>query len=133
MRAVIRCSAGLLVFGVTIAPAADAPPLQVIEVSTDATYGTTEANPIKSGGGFGDGVEREGIYLSFLRGPHGESISSSRDGSCCSFPTPNGVIGGMGLLDVYTVTISGGGTRKLYIDMYDYEAPKAPVGFTVAH
>ena len=125
-------SVALVMLGATVASAADAPPLKVTEVSTDATYGTTEANPIKSGGGLHDGVERERIYLSFLRGPHGESISSSREGSCCSFPTPNAVIGGIGLLDVYIVTIAGGETRKLYIDMYDYDAPKAPVGFTVA-
>jgi hypothetical protein len=107
------------------------PPLKITEVSTDATYGT-EPNPIRTGGAFTDGVERERAYLLLLRGPHRERVSFEREGSCCSFPTPNGLIGGSGLLDIYVVKIEDGATVKLYLDMYDYDAPKAPVGFTFA-
>ena len=124
----------LILIGLGVAAVAAAagtlPPLKITEVSTDASYGT-EPNAIKTGGGMGDGVEREHIYLDQLRGPHGERVTYERQGSCCSFETPNGILGG-GLLDIYVVKIEGGATVKLYVNMYDYEAPKAPVGFTFA-
>lgn len=118
-------------FGAASAASADRslPAITITAISTDSTYGT-EPNPIKTGGGL-DGVSREDQYLALLRGPHGEALTIKREGSCCSFKTPNGLIGGMGLLDVYVVTIGNGGpTRKLYVDMYDYDTPKAPMGFT---
>jgi hypothetical protein len=132
LRKLVPFTLILIGLGVAVASAASpVPPLKITEVSTDATYGT-EPNPIKTGGGMSDGVERERAYFSQLRGPHGERVTYERQGSCCSFPTPNALIGGMALLDIYSVKIEGGGTVKLYLNMYDYDAPKAPVGFTVA-
>jgi hypothetical protein len=39
---------------------------------------------------------------------------------------------GAGLLDIYEITYDGlDEPIKIYIDMYDYEAPLAPYGFTI--
>lgn len=100
------------------------PPITISEVAADETYGYTEGNPIKVGGG----PARERAYLSLLRGPNGEAVRYEREGSCCPFETPNGILGeGHGLLDRYSVQI--GSVAKpvtLYLNMYDYEQPKAP-------
>jgi hypothetical protein len=104
------------------------PPIKLTEVSTDATYGYTEKNPIKVGG---VSPARERQFLDLLLGPNGEAIRYERDGSCCGFETPNGIMGG-GLLDIYSVWIgSGAEPVQLYINMYDFEQPKAPKGFTI--
>lgn len=104
------------------------PPLVITEISTDESYGRTQENPIKTGGG----PEGERAYLSLLRGPNGEPTRYERRGSCCPFETPNGMLGG-GLLDRYSVWI-GDSTEpvSLYLNMYDFEQPKAPKGFTFA-
>lgn len=104
------------------------PPITINGVSDDATYGYKEANAIKVGGG----PARERAYLNLLRGPNGEPVRYSRDGSCCPFETPRGLLGG-GMLDIYSVWIGESKDPvKLYINMYDYEQPKAPKGFTYA-
>jgi hypothetical protein len=91
-------------------------------VSTDATYGYTEANPIRVGGDFLDGPARERAYLDNLRGPNGETITYERLGS---FPS------GDTILDEYRVT-GGGLDVTLYLDEYLYEPLQAPQGFTCA-
>lgn len=102
------------------------PPISISEISADESYGRVESNAIKVGGG----PSREREYLMLLRGPNGEPVRFERDGSCCGFETPNGMMGG-GLLDIYSVWIgSATDPVKLYINMYDYEQPKAPKGFT---
>ena len=117
------------VFSAGMANARDPlPPVSISEVSDDPGYGYTEQNPIKVGGG-SEGPSRERAYFQLLRGPNGESVSFERRGSCCGFETPNGLLGG-GMLDIYQVTIAGSDKPvKLYINMYDYEQPKAPKGF----
>jgi len=106
-------------------------PINLSEKSDDATYGFSEKNPINVGGvseSQGPAMERK--FLDQLAGPNGETISYKRIESCCSFETPRGFMG-KGLLDVYEVTYNGIGTpKKLYINMYDYEKPLIPVGFT---
>lgn len=89
-------------------------------VSTDKTYGYTEANPIKVGGDFLEGPARERAYLDNLLGPNGESLSYERQGSLPSGDT---------ILDVYRVT-GGGLDVKLYLDEYQFLPLQAPVGFT---
>ncbi len=102
----------------------------VTTVSTDKTYGFTQENPIKVGG-TGSGPANERKYLDALAGPNGESISYVRVGSCCSFKTPNGLMGA-GFLDRYEVTWSGQASPVyLYLNMYDKDELKAPVGFTI--
>ena len=107
------------------------PSVTIIGISTDETYGYQQSNPIKVGGVM-DGPARERAYLELLRGPNGESIRYERNGSCCGFETPNSLFGG-GMLDIYSVWIGDNPEPvKLYINMYDYEQPKAPKGFTFA-
>jgi hypothetical protein len=50
-------------------------------VATDATYGYSQTNAIKVGGGDFGGPPRETAYLDNLRGPNGERITYSRKGS----------------------------------------------------
>ena len=112
----------------SVRAADDLPPITLSEVSTDETYGYTPQNPIKVGG---VAPSRERNFLDLLRGPAGEAIRYSRDGSCCGFETPNGLMGG-GLLDIYSVWVGDKKEPvKLYINMYDFEQPKAPKGFTI--
>jgi hypothetical protein len=104
---------------------------KLTEVSDDGSYGYTEKNPIKVGGAKkSEGPLNERRFLNALQGPNGGRISYVRKGSCCTFETPNGIMGG-GLLDVYEVKYDG--LEKpivLYINMYDYGILKAPKGFT---
>jgi len=104
---------------------------KISEVSDDGSYGYKKENPIKVGGAkSSEGPLNERRFLNALLGPNGEKISYFRRGSCCSFETPNGIMGG-GLLDMYEVNYSG--LEKpivLYINMYDFGILKAPKGFT---
>jgi hypothetical protein len=91
-------------------------------ISDDETYGYTEANPIRVGGGDFDGPPRERAYLDNLRGPNGEPISYSRLKSFESGDT---------ILDSYEITVLED-TVTLYLDEYSYTEPQAPIGFTCA-
>lgn len=103
------------------------------EYATDKTYGYTQENPIMVGGA----MQRQGPinqrrFLNALAGPNGESISFERLGSCCSFHTRNGMFGNSGMLDMYEITYEGLETPiTLYINMYDSDVLKVPVGFTL--
>jgi hypothetical protein len=67
------------------------------------------------------GVYNERRFLNTLAGPNGESISYNRIGS---------VRGQSGLLDWYSITYAGlDKPISLYIDMYNAELLKIPVGF----
>lgn len=106
-------------------------PSSTVSVPTEGTetYGYQEANPIKVGGPEG-GPARERAFLSNLAGPKGEAIKFRRVGSCCPFKTPRG-FNGVGLLDKYEVFVEGEqAPRILFLNMYDYEEPKVPRGFT---
>ncbi len=107
-------------------------------ISQDSTYGYTKENPIRVGESqltnppqgalFMDarrGPSRERAYLDALRGPNGEEIAYDRSGST----------GGSGvILDAYEITCSGlDEPITLYIDMYHYVEPQAPVGFICAY
>lgn len=96
--------------------------------NTDSSYGYTKSNAIKVGG-YNDGPLNERKYLNSLSGPNGKTIWYERSGSCCQFKTKNSPFG-MGMLDAYKVTYSGkNDTITLYINMYDKDKLKAPVGF----
>lgn len=92
----------------------------------DPKYGYSQTNPIKIGGGFGDGSDRTYRYLNSLRGAGGEAVKYSRVGTCCPFKTPNSPFEGEGLLEVYEIN----GAQRLYFDWYDEEEPLIPVGLT---
>jgi len=104
------------------------------EYSTDMTYGYTESNPIMVGGAKEkEGVQNEIRFLKALAGPLGFPVIYKRLYSCCNFYSENGNIGddgiGRGLLDVYEVMHDGlNEPVKLYINMYDSDVLKVPVG-----
>jgi len=101
------------------------------QVSTDPTYGVSEKNPIQVGRKHGGSIDEE-MFLDAIRGPKGEKVRYKRLGSCCGFETPNAWVGGKALLDKYEVKYAG--LEKpiiLFLDMYDYAEPSAPMGFTV--
>ena len=100
--------------------------------TTDETYGYTAENPIMVGGGM-NGPIHERRFLDTLAGPNGERIRYSRKGSCCMFKTENALFGGeMGLLDMYEIKYRGLKTPIiLYLNMYDLDILKVPVGFTL--
>ena len=102
----------------------------IAEYSQDESYGYTQKNPIKVGN-YAEGPANERRFLDALAGPNGEKISYYRIGSCCTFKTKNSPFGG-GLLDMYNVTYEGA-TKEivLYINMYDTDILKVPVGFTL--
>lgn len=101
----------------------------VNEVSKDKTYGYTVENPIMVGGRIFSGAKNERRFLNALAGPNGEKISYYRIGSCCEFVSKNGLDNG-GLLDKYSVTYEGLKEEIiLYINMYDSDVLKIPVGF----
>ena len=94
-----------------------------------ATYGFSQSDPVKVGGPDG-GPARERRFLDQLAGPNGEAVTYTRLGSCCPFPTPRSFLG-HGLLDQYQVQIAGEPAPKiLYLNMYDYQEPLIPRGFT---
>lgn len=95
--------------------------------SQDKSYGYTPGNPVKVGG-VRDGPLNERRFLNALTGPNGERVNYSRVGSCCGFDTPNSPWGG--LLDIYSVTYKGlDSTVNIYINMYDADTLRVPVGF----
>lgn len=101
-------------------------------VSTDPAYGVTPEKPVKVGGGFSDGAKHQESYLNALRGPDGQPVTWKRLGTCCPFKTPNGIVGERGLLDRVEVTYKGLQEPViLYLNLYDRETPRAPVGFTL--
>jgi hypothetical protein len=102
------------------------------EISTDPTYGLSEKNPIEVGGAErSEGPLNERRFLNALAGPNGEEVSYYRAGSCCPVKSKNGFMG-MAMLDNYRVTWEGStDTVSIFINMYDYNVLKAPVGFTI--
>lgn len=109
------------------------PPSAGLAVSTDSEYGVTQKKPVCVGGIDKSGVRNQQSYLNALRGPQGEEIRYRRQGSCCAFRTPNGLIDNMGMLDIYELSWAGNEKPMLiYINMYDKGPLLAPVGLTIA-
>jgi hypothetical protein len=104
---------------------------RVKSIAADPGYGFSREKPIKVGLSTARDFRNEDRYLSQLRGAKGEPVSYRRVGSCCGFTTPNAIVGSNGLLDIFEVNVAGSPTKKtLYFNAYDFEEPKAPVGFT---
>jgi hypothetical protein len=89
-------------------------------VSTDADYGYSEERAVQVGGDIFNGPSRERAYLDHLRGPNGEQVSYERQGS---------TMVGEVILDAYHVT-GPGIDVMLYLDIYNFSEPQAPIGFT---
>lgn len=99
---------------------------KITQYSKDSSYGFTEKNPIMVGGN-SEGPKNERRFLNALIGPNGEKIEYYRIGSCCPFKTNNSEWGGM--LDKYNVTYTGlEESLIIYINMYDSDTLKVPVG-----
>ncbi|MBD2721221.1 MULTISPECIES: hypothetical protein [Hymenobacter] len=108
-------------------------PFVVRDVSDDETYGYSEKNPIRVGGGRSAGVRNQLRYLNALKGPQGQAVTYERKASCCPFRTRRGVVDNSALLDVYAVTWTGNPTPvTLYLNMYRGGKLLAPRGFTGA-
>lgn len=90
----------------------------VCPASEDPTYGFSEENAIRVGGGAVLGPARARAYLENLVTPAGEWAGYERQGSSTFGDT---------ILDLYSVYI-GDETFELYVDQYSYSAPLAPVG-----
>ncbi len=107
------------------------------QVSDDPTYGFTIDNPIKVGGYGKVGARNEYLYLKMLTGPKGQRLYFKRNRACCPFKTTNKHVGNFsggeqatGLLDIFEVTYPGMEKPvKLFLNGYEYERPKAPMGF----
>ena len=54
-------------------------------VSEEKSYGFSQNNPIKTGGG----PTSELMYLNALTGPNGEHVDFYRIGSCCPYSDPD--------------------------------------------
>lgn len=101
--------------------------MKLSEVSTDKKYGyePKRKTSIKVGK-----IGNAHAYLKALRGPNGEPVQFRRVSSCCQFRSRSAALG-KGLLDKYEIYYQGlEEPLFLYINGYDYEHPKAPVGFT---
>jgi hypothetical protein len=108
-------------------------PFLIQEASTDASYGFTETNPVRVGGGKEAGARNEQRYLNALLGPKGQPIEYQREGSCCAFKLDAAGVDNEGQLDVYTITWKGRKEPlKLYLNMYEEGGLAAPVGLTAA-
>lgn len=91
----------------------------ISKISDDKTYGYDSQNPIQVGGG----VRNEYYYLNMLQGPKGEELNFFRVGS---FSGPNVMVDG------YQISYQGiVDTLLIFIDMYNYNDPLAPMGLTI--
>jgi WD40 repeat protein len=100
------------------------------DASTDPSYGYSQDNPIRVGGGPDHGPWRERWFFDHLRDADGQPISYERKGSCCEEETSSNPYESTAL-DIYEV--SGPGLKdpiELYIDMYTCDRPMAPHGFS---
>ena len=79
------------------------------------------------------GPAHEYHYLSQLRTSGGAPVQFRRIGGCCPFETENSPMG-QGMLDKYEVAAPGENSEPvvLFLNMYDFDAPKAPKGFSVS-
>lgn len=106
--------------------------------SRDKEYGRTVEKPIMVGHGdtIIKGPKNEQRFLNALAGPNMERVAYKRRGSGHSFETDNsGEIGsGTGLLDIYEVAYDGlSEPIVLYLNMYDSDTLKIPVGFRMKY
>ena len=98
--------------------------IKLTDISPHKKYGYTHKKPIKTGS-----IAKERHFLNALKGPNGEKVVYLRKGSCCSFKSKAAAFG-EGMLDVYEVWYKGGKPVSLYLNGYDSEELKCPVGFT---
>jgi len=100
------------------------PNLAACQIATDPTYGLSPENPIRLGSqNLYDGIARMEAYLNTLRGPNFEEISYTRLDPMYNQADQ--------IVDPYEISYAGlSEPLTLYFDLYTYEAPMAPAGFT---
>ncbi|HAA14373.1 MAG TPA: 2-dehydro-3-deoxyphosphooctonate aldolase [Cytophagales bacterium] len=102
--------------------------------SKNPHYGYTPKAPIHVGG---YDTQDESLhvfrYLNALRGPEGEKISWTYEGSCCDYPSTRDRMG-QAFLEVYALSYPGQALTPLlvYLDTYHYDRLQAPEGLTHA-
>jgi len=98
-------------------------------VATDPAYGLTAEKPIRIGGGLAYMNARERRFVDALRGPAGEAVRW--DGSVGSGPAKRSETVGVTIVDSIPVTYAGHDQPiRIYIDVYHFDSPMAPTGFT---
>ncbi len=101
----------------------------------DISYGYSPENPIKVGKGKKGGPANERIFLELLRDAHEDPVTAIRLGSCCPFPSKNGVMG-VAMCDLYKIKYRNEKGKALeviiYLTFYEYDKPEAPTYFTLA-
>lgn len=125
----------LLLMGQALAQSTSPDAATISTTDSSKLYGLIPQRPIKVGGTFTSGVANQRKYLEALRDAQGKPVSYERKGSCCPYPSENG-LEGHGLLDRYEVKYRDADNKKqrviLYISFYDYEEPKVVKGFSLA-
>lgn len=100
-------------------------PVVIKEMATEKSYGRKKKNHIKVGS-----IRNGYVYISQLTGPNGEKVETTRLGSCCEVKSPNAPFG-KAPLDMWEVKYEGlAKPIILYLNGYDYEQPKCPVGLS---
>lgn len=117
-------STGKLAFDALLKHVRFLPNLAACQVATDPTYGFSPENPIRLGSlNLYDGIARMEAYLNTLRGPNFEEIIYSRLNPIYNKAEQ--------IVDPYEIIYAGlSEPLTLYFDLYTYESPMAPAGFT---
>lgn len=102
----------------------DEPSQVTCQVSSDPEYGFSPEKPIQVGNiNLYDGISRMEAYLNTLRGPANEEIFYSRQTP--SYNQQDEIV------DAYQISYDGlTEPRLLYFDIYHYDTPLAPLGYT---
>ncbi len=131
MKKLLLLAAIIVMFGAHFAHAQafmEKSEIVVEKVSKNKKYGylPTRKHSIKVGS-----IPNEKQFLACLCGPNGESLSCVRLGSGWPFETENSW-SGKGFLDKWQITYEGCTEQIiLYINGYDYDTPKCPVGLRI--
>jgi hypothetical protein len=97
-------------------------------------YGFSPASPISVGGMPERSVERSYYYLSELAGPRGEEVYFRRQVYVHQYLCVSGLINLPRPLDLYHVWLKHTQQKyRLYLDLYHFEPPHIPLGFTQKH
>lgn len=93
------------------------------EISTDKSYGFKPKKSIKVGS-----IRNEYTFIAQLTGPNGEEITANRLGSGWAVKSRKAPFG-KALLDKWELKYDGlEEPIIIYLNGYDYEAPKCPIG-----
>ena len=114
---------------------ADIHVIKLTKTADNDKYGLTPEQPVKVGKGPNGGPGNQRSYLEQLRDGKGKSVTYKRLGSCCPYPSKNGLFGSA-MVDKYEVVYQNVKGKKkktvIYISFYYYEEPMAVFGFTPA-